>query len=658
MPRHPVLERVTARIVARSAATRQAYLARTRAMAGQKVERANLSCTNLAHAVAAMPDEAKIRLKAQERPNLAIVSAYNDMLSAHQPLAAFPQWIKEAALEAGGTAQFAGGTPAMCDGVTQGQDGMDLSLFSRDVIAMSTAVALSHQMFDGALYLGVCDKIVPGLVMGALSFGHLPAVFVPAGPMTTGIGNEEKARIRQLFAEGKIDRKGLLEAETKSYHGPGTCTFYGTANSNQMLMEIMGLHLPGTAFVNPGTPLREALTREAARQALRIVHGTERYTPVADVLDERAFVNGIVGLLATGGSTNHTLHLIAMARVAGIQLTWDDFDELSAAVPLLARVYPNGKADVNQFQAAGGLALVIRGLLAEGLLHDDVTTIVGKGLDAYTREPVVRNGGVQWIDGPETSLDDTIVRTFDRPFAPDGGIKVLDGALGRCVIKTSAVKPEHQVVEAPAIVFPTQDDVLAAFKRGELERDFVAVLPWQGPAACGMPELHKLTPTLTLLQDRGFHVALVTDGRMSGASGKVPAAIHVCPEALNGGAIGRVRTGDIVRVDAPAGVLTVKVDEADWRARKAQRPDLSRNRHGVGRDLFGGFRRHVGTAEMGACSLFADEDTMDARLDAGLTDTHSGDAQDAKPAAGAGAGFSPAHAETGTPPASNPTQDA
>ncbi|MDT6963897.1 phosphogluconate dehydratase [Cupriavidus sp. SZY C1] len=607
MPRHPVLEQVTARIVARSAATRQAYLDRTRALAGQKVERANISCTNLAHAVAAMPDEAKIRLKAQERPNLAIVSAYNDMLSAHQPLQAFPQWIKQAALEAGGTAQFAGGTPAMCDGVTQGQDGMDLSLFSRDVIAMATAVALSHQMFDGVLCLGVCDKIVPGLVMGALSFGHLPAVFVPAGPMTTGMSNDEKAHIRQLYAEGKIDRAGLLEAESRSYHGPGTCTFYGTANSNQMLMEIMGLHLPGTAFINPNTPLREALTRESARHALRLVHGGERYTPIADVLDERAFVNGIVGLVATGGSTNHTLHLIAMARVAGIQLTWDDFHELSAAVPLLARVYPNGKADVNQFQAAGGLSLVIRGLLSLGLLHDDVTTIVGRGLADYTREPTLREGRLTWADGPEKSLDDTIVRGPDQPFAPDGGIKLLDGKLGRCVIKTSAVKPEHQVVEAPAIVFQHQDDVLAAFKRGELERDFVAVLPWQGPSACGMPELHKLTPTLTLLQDRGFQVALVTDGRMSGASGKVPAAIHVCPEALAGGPIGKVRTGDIVRVDAPAGVLTVLAADDDWAARAVQIPDLTANRHGVGRDLFGGFRKHVGTAEMGACSLFADE---------------------------------------------------
>jgi len=606
-----VLERVTSRIIARSAPSRQAYLDRTRAMAGRKVERTQLSCTNLAHAVAAMPEAAKIRLKADERPNLAIVSAYNDMLSAHQPLAAFPQWLKEAALEAGGTAQFAGGTPAMCDGVTQGQDGMDLSLFSRDVIALATAVALSHQMFDGVLCLGVCDKIVPGLVMGALSFGHLPAVFVPGGPMTTGMGNDEKAHIRQLYAEGKIGRQELLEAETRSYHGPGTCTFYGTANSNQMLMEMMGLHLPGTAFVNPNTPLREALTRESARQALRLVHGGERYTPVADVLDERAFVNGIVGLVTTGGSTNHTLHLIAMARVAGIVLSWDDFHELSSVVPLLARVYPNGKADVNQFQAAGGLAVVIRALLSLGLLHDDVNTVVGRGLEDYTREPVLRDGKLVWIDGPADTLDDSIVRGAAQPFAPDGGIKLLDGKLGRAVIKTSAVKPEHQVVEAPAIVFDRQDDLLAAFKRGELERDFVAVLPWQGPAACGMPELHKLTPALTVLQDRGFHVALVTDGRMSGASGKVPAAIHVCPEALGGGTIARVRTGDLVRVDAPAGVLTVLVPDAEWDAREPVRPDLSANRHGVGRDLFATFRRHVSTAETGACTLFSEEPQAD-----------------------------------------------
>jgi phosphogluconate dehydratase len=608
MPRHSVLEQVTARIAARSAPTRQAYLDRTHAMAGRKVERSQLSCTNLAHGVAAMPEAAKVRLKTEEAPNLAIVSAYNDMLSAHQPLEAFPRWLKEAALEAGGTAQFAGGVPAMCDGVTQGMEGMDLSLFSRDVIALATAVALSHQMFDGALYLGVCDKIVPGLVLGALSFGHLPAVFVPGGPMTTGMGNEEKAQVRQLYAQGKVGRDALLEAETRSYHGPGTCTFYGTANSNQMLMEIMGLHLPGTAFINPNTPLREALTREAARQALRIAHGTERYTPIAHVLDERAFANGIVGLLATGGSTNHTLHLVAMARAAGIVLTWDDFDELSSVVPLLARVYPNGRADVNQFQAAGGLAVVIGSLLSLGLLHEDVTTVVGKSLADYTREPVLRDGKLTWIDGPKESLDDTIVRTAEAPFSPEGGLRVLDGNIGRAVLKVSAVKPEHRTVQAPAIVFHRQEDLLAAFKRGELERDFVAVLPWQGPAACGMPELHKLTPALTVLQDRGFHVALVTDGRMSGASGKVPAAIHVCPEALNGGGIARVRTGDMVRVDAPAGELRVLVSEAEWKTREIVRPDLSGNRHGIGRDLFGNFRRHVSTAERGACTLFVEED--------------------------------------------------
>ncbi|MBY4949665.1 phosphogluconate dehydratase [Cupriavidus respiraculi] len=608
MPPHSVLTQVTARIAARSAPTRSAYLERTEAMAGRKLERSQLSCTNLAHGVAAMPQLAKVRLTTEQAPNLAIVSAYNDMLSAHQPLEAFPRWLKEAALEAGGTAQYAGGVPAMCDGVTQGMEGMDLSLFSRDVIALATAVALSHQMFDGALYLGVCDKIVPGLVLGALSFGHLPAVFVPAGPMTTGMGNEEKAHVRQLYAQGKVGRDALLEAETRSYHGPGTCTFYGTANSNQMLMEIMGLHLPGTAFVNPNTPLREALTREAARQALRIAHGTDRYTPIAHVLDERAFANGIVGLLATGGSTNHTLHLVAMARAAGIVLTWDDFDELSSVVPLLARVYPNGKADVNQFQAAGGLQLVIRSLLSLGLVHEDVTTVVGNTLADYTREPVLRDGELTWIDGAEASLDDTIVRTADAPFSPEGGLRVLDGNIGRAVLKVSAVKPEHQRVQAPAIVFHRQEELLAAFKRGELERDFVAVLPWQGPAACGMPELHKLTPALTVLQDRGFHVALVTDGRMSGASGKVPAAIHVCPEALNGGGIARVRTGDMVRVDAPNGELTVLVAEAEWNAREIVRPDLSGNRHGIGRDLFGNFRRHVSTAESGACTLFVEED--------------------------------------------------
>ncbi|MFW7344729.1 MULTISPECIES: phosphogluconate dehydratase [unclassified Pigmentiphaga] len=606
MSLHPVLQEVTDRIIARGGDRRAQWLEETRARAGTKVERSHLSCTNLAHGFAAMPDRAKLMLKVQEQPNVAIVSAYNDMLSAHQPLADFPAWIKEAALAAGATAQFAGGVPAMCDGVTQGQAGMELSLFSRDVIAMATAVALSHQMFDAAVYLGVCDKIVPGLVIGALSFGHLPAVFVPGGPMTTGVSNDEKARIRQLYAEGKVGRAELLEAESQAYHGPGTCTFYGTANSNQMLMEFMGLHLPGTSFVNPHTPLREALTREAARQAVSLWHGGGRYTPLCDVLDEKAFVNGIVGLMATGGSTNHTLHLVAMARAAGIELNWDDFHALSEVVPLLARVYPNGKADVNGFQAAGGLQFVIRQLRRGGLLHEDVTTIVGKGLEAYCREPCLEDGRLAWRDGAETPGDDSIVRPLDRPFSPDGGLRVLEGNLGRSIIKISAVAPEHQVVEAPAIVFDDQDDVLAAFQRGELERDFVAVVRWQGPAANGMPELHKLTPTLSVLQGRGFHVALVTDGRMSGASGKVPAAIHVTPEALKGGLIGRVRTGDRVRLDARRGVLEVL---ADLGARPAQAaPDLRPHRRGVGRDLFGHMRRAVSAAEEGACTLFVDED--------------------------------------------------
>jgi phosphogluconate dehydratase len=605
---HDVVADVTQRIIDRSRGPRQAYLDVTRKNAGRKVERSLLSCTNLAHGFAAMPGEAKIRLKALERPNIGIVSAYNDMLSAHQPLEVYPAWIKETALEAGGTAQFAGGVPAMCDGVTQGQDGMELSLFSRDTIALSTAVALSHQMFDAALYLGVCDKIVPGLVIGALSFGHLPAVFVPGGPMTTGMSNDEKAQTRQRYAEGKLSRADLLEAESKSYHGAGTCTFYGTANSNQMLMEIMGLHLPGTAFINPNTPLREALTRESARQVLKLVHGGEQFTPIADVLDERAFVNGIVGLLATGGSTNHTLHLIAMARAAGILLTWDDFDELSAVVPLLARVYPNGKADVNEFQAAGGLSIVIRELIDAGLLHDDVTTVMGKGLRRHAQEPFLQDmdGKMRlvWRDGAAASLDTNIVRGVAEPFSPDGGLRVLDCNLGRSVIKVSAVKPEHRVVEAPARVFHAQDDLIHAFKAGELERDFIAVLPYQGPAANGMPELHKLTPTLSVLQERGFKVALVTDGRMSGASGKVPAAIHVTPEALNGGPLARVRDGDIMVLDAEAGTLSVRVPEAEWNARQVSTPELAHYHAGVGRDLFSGFRRNVSAAEEGACTLF------------------------------------------------------
>lgn len=604
MTLHPVLQAVTDRIVERSRATRAAYMEHVRAAMRQgKVERSQLSCTNQAHAFAAMPDGIKIHLQDSVRPNLAIVSAYNDMLSAHQPLETFPALIKEEALKAGATAQFAGGVPAMCDGVTQGFDGMELSLFSRDVIAMSTAIALSHQMFDAALYLGVCDKIVPGLVIGALSFGHLPAVFVPAGPMTTGIANDEKAKVRQLFAEGKVGRDALLASEMASYHGPGTCTFYGTANSNQMLMEIMGLHLPGAAFVNPNTPLREALTRKAARVATEISAQGSRYTPIAEVIDEKAIINGIVGLLATGGSTNHTMHLVAMARAAGISINWDDFDQLSAVVPLIVRAYPNGKADVNHFHAAGGMGFVIRELLDAGLLHDDVTTIMGKGLRAHSQEAWLHDGEADFRPAPQTSGDDSVLRPAANPFSADGGLKVLAGNIGRAVIKVSAVKPEHRVVEAPAVVFNDQNELLAAFKRGELEKDFVAVIRFQGPRANGMPELHKLTPPLGVLQERGFKVALVTDGRMSGASGKVPAAIHVSPEALLGGDIGKVQDGDLVRLDADKGELVVLVPAAEWAARQPAQVDLTRNQFGTGRDLFAGMRQLATAAEEGAMSF-------------------------------------------------------
>lgn len=606
---HPVVQAVTERIIARGGSRRADWLATTRARVGTRVSRSQISCTNLAHGFAGMLGEEKIRLKVQERPNIAIVSAYNEMLSAHEPLGEFPPWIKEAALAAGATAQFAGGVPAMCDGITQGQEGMELSLFSRDVIAMSTAVALSHQMFDAALYLGICDKIVPGLVIGALSFGHLPAIFVPGGPMPTGMSNSEKARIRQLYTEGKVSRAELLEAESQSYHSPGTCTFYGTANSNQMLMEFMGLHLPGTAFINPRTPLREALTRAAAQHAVHICHSGAQFTPICDVLDEKAFVNGLVGLMATGGSTNHTLHLIAMARAARIVLNWEDFSDLSDVVPLLARVYPNGKADVNEFHAAGGLAYVIRQLREAGLLHDDVTTIVGRGLDAYCHEPWLDDGKLAWKPGVTKPLDDSIVRPVAQAFSADGGLKLLTGNIGRSVIKVSAVKPEHRIVQAPAIVFQEQDDVIAAFERGELERDFVAVVSWQGPAANGMPELHKLTPTLGILQDRGFHVALVTDGRMSGASGKVPAAIHVTPEALSNGPIARIRTGDLIRLDTLAGTLEVLGND-DWLSRQPIQHDLARHHEGIGRDLFGNLRRTVSAAELGACTLFESDEAV------------------------------------------------
>ena len=603
---HPILAAITQRIIERSRPTRAAYLERIRAAhhAG-RLERSQLGCTNLAHAFAAAPHAVKIELQQEKTPNLGIVSAYNDMVSAHQPLQVFPTWIKEEALKHGATAQFAGGTPAMCDGITQGYTGMELSLFSRDVIAMSTAVALSHQMFDAALYLGVCDKIVPGLLIGALSFGHLPAIFVPAGPMTSGISNDEKAKTRQLFAEGKVGRDALLESEMASYHSPGTCTFYGTANSNQMMMEMMGLHMPNTAFVNPNTPMREALTRAAAAHiATAVRHNT--ILPVGEMVSEKSIVNAIVGLMATGGSTNHTMHVVAFARAAGIIVNWDDFNEISDIIPLLTRVYPNGKADVNHFAAAGGLAFVIRELLDAGLMHEDVDTVVGHGMRAYTKEPFMIEGKLEWRDAAAQSGDDNVIRTAANPFSADGGLRLMKGNIGRSVIKVSAVAPDHRVIEAPAIVFDDQRDVLAAFDRGELERDFIAVVRFQGPRANGMPELHKLTPQLSILQSRGFKVALVTDGRMSGASGKVPAAIHMSPEALLGGAIGKIRTGDLIRFDAEKGELDVLINEAEWLAREHAHADLRKNAHGTGRELFAGFRSLSSSAETGAMSFGGD----------------------------------------------------
>ena len=599
---HPTLERVTERIRQRSVATRQAYLQRIRAAAARGPQRQRLSCSNLAHGFAACDVHDKAALKGAQQPNIAIVSAYNDMLSAHQPLETFPRRIKDAVRAAGGVAQFAGGVPAMCDGVTQGQTGMELSLFSRDVIAMATAIALSHDMFDGAICLGVCDKIIPGLLIGALSFGHLPVLFLPAGPMPSGLPNREKARIRQLYAEGKVGRDELLEVESASYHAPGTCTFYGTANSNQMFMEVMGLHLPGTSFVNPHTPLRNALTTAAARRVTQITALGEEYIPLGEVVDERAIANALVGLLATGGSTNHTLHLVAMAAAAGVQITWDDFDQLSAAVPLLARVYPNGSADVNHFHQAGGLALLIRELLGAGLLHPDVRTMAGPGLEAYTREVALEGDELTYREVTE-SRDRDVLRPHSDPFQPDGGLRLLTGNLGRAVIKTSAITAERHRVAAPAVVFTSQAELKAAFEAGELDRDVVAVVRNQGPRANGMPELHKLMPPLGVLQDRGFRIALVTDGRLSGASGKVPAAIHVTPEAALGGPLAKVRTGDLILVDADHGVLEAQVDPAEWAQRQPEPADLSANQHGLGRELFTTFRAAATGAEQGAATF-------------------------------------------------------
>ena len=607
MPLHPVVERVTARIAERSRGSREAYLGRMDAQRQQGPARRALACGNLAHGFAAAgPDKALLR--AGGGGNIGIVTAYNDMLSAHQPMEQYPTLIRMAARNAGGSAQVAGGVPAMCDGVTQGRTGMELSLFSRDAIAMATAVSLSHEMFDAALMLGVCDKIVPGLLIGALSYGHLPVVFVPAGPMPSGIPNKQKAEVRQRYALGQASREELLDAEAASYHAPGTCTFYGTANSNQMLMEVMGLHLPGSAFVPPNTPLRDALTVAAAEQALRITALGDDYRPLARTVDEKAIVNAMVGLAATGGSTNHALHLVAIARAAGLIIDWDDLDELSQATPLLARVYPNGSADVNQFQAAGGLGLVIRELVDAGLLHPDIACVHGGDLRQQAMEPWLDDLALRWREPPAQSRDAGIVRGVADPFDREGGLRRLQGNLGRAVVKISAVAPEFRAIEAPARVFDSQDALLAAFKADQLVGDFVAVVRWQGPRANGMPELHKLTPTLAALQDRGQRVALLTDGRMSGASGKVLAAIHVSPEAASGGALAKLRDGDRVRIDAEAGTMDALVAEADWQARVPATADLAGNRSGHGRELFAVMRTHVGPAEQGACSLFVDED--------------------------------------------------
>jgi phosphogluconate dehydratase len=611
MTLHPTLVAVTARIIERSRPTRQAYLAQVDAAASQDPGAQRLGCANVAHAFAAMPEGDKSRATALDKikvvapraPNIGIVNAYNDLLSAHAPLQHYPDLIKDEARKLGATAQVAGGVPAMCDGVTQGTPGMELSLFSRDVIAMATAVSLSHDVFDAALMLGVCDKIVPGLLIGALQFGHLPTVFVPAGPMTSGLSNSEKSKVREQAAQGLVGRPELLEAESKAYHGEGTCTFYGTANSNQMLLEAMGLHVPGTAFINPGEGVRQELTREAARTVLALVKG-QNFTPIGRVVDERCIVNAMVALLATGGSTNHLIHWVAVARAAGIVIDWDDFSALSDVVPLLTRVYPNGSADVNQFQAAGGPGYVIRELLDAGLMHADVLTVRPGGLREFTRIPSAPNGQLVWQDAG-LSQDDTVVRPATSPFSATGGLKLLQGNLGRSVIKISAVPEAFHVIEAPARVFNSQDELQQAFKAGELDRDVVCVVRWQGPQANGMPELHKLTPPMAVLQGKGFKVALVTDGRMSGASGKVPAAIHVSPEAAAGGPLAKVQDGDWVRLDGVAGSLQVLVSEAEWAARPlAQMPAELRAANGVGmgRELFANLRRNALKAEEGACT--------------------------------------------------------
>jgi phosphogluconate dehydratase len=606
MSLHPVIERVTQRIADKSSRTRGDYLARMDAARETSPARTRLSCGNLAHGFAASGED-KPHLRGTRGANIGIVTAYNDMLSAHQPYEQFPTLIRMAARNAGGSAQVAGGVPAMCDGVTQGQVGMELSLFSRDTIALGTAVALSHDMFDAVLCLGICDKIVPGLLIGALSFGHLPVVMIPGGPMPTGLPNKEKAAVRQRYAEGKATRDELLEAEAASYHAPGTCTFYGTANSNQMMMEAMGLHMPGSAFIHPYTALRDALTVAATEQALRITALGDDYRPMARTVDEKSIVNALVALAATGGSTNHAIHMVAVARAAGIVFDWDDLDELSRVTPLLARVYPNGSADVNGFQEAGGTGFVIRELLDAGLMHNDILCVHGGDLRQQTLEPYLDGTQLRWREAPQVTRDPTIVRPVAEPFDSEGGLRRLQGNLGRAVAKISAVAPEFRKITAPAKVFDAQDALLDAFKAGQLEGDFVAVIRGQGPRANGMPELHKLTPTLSLLQDRGQRIALLTDGRMSGASGKVLAAIHVSPEAADAGPIAKIREGDTIRIDADAGTMDALVDSLEWAERRPQLASLQPNRTGLGRELFALMRTQVGTAEQGGCSLFVTE---------------------------------------------------
>ncbi|MFK7786170.1 MAG: phosphogluconate dehydratase [Crocinitomicaceae bacterium] len=596
---HKRIQEITERIAKRSSEAREKYLAQIQRNLEREVARGKLSCGNLVHGFAGCEPHEKAQLSDTIDPNIGIITAYNDMLSAHKPYEDYPKAIRTFAKEFNATAQVAGGVPAMCDGVTQGQTGMELSLFSRDVIALSAAVGLSHDMFDGVLNLGICDKIVPGLMIGNLKFGHLPVIFMPGGPMPSGISNDEKARIRQEFAEGKIGRDELLKGESDSYHSPGTCTFYGTANSNQMLMEIMGMQLPGSSFVNPDTPMREALNREAVRQLVENMRSKDLERSIGKIISEKTIVNGIIGLLATGGSTNHTLHIIAIAHAAGIQITWDDFSDLSEIIPLITRVYPNGAADVNHFHASGGMAYVIRTLLDEGFLHEDVNTIVGKGLRAYTLEPKMTGDSIEYGDGPTSSGNDSILRSATEPFHTSGGLKVLHGNLGTAVIKSSAADPKYHITEEEAVVFDEQDDLIKAFKNDELNKNFVAVLPFQGPKQKGMPELHKLTPMLTILQKKGYKVALVTDGRMSGASGKVPAAIHLSPEALDGGLIGKIKTGDRIRVDAVNGTIECLTEGVADRPHRTVEYDDSSN----GRDLFENLRSLVSRSETGASFL-------------------------------------------------------